>query len=138
MKKNLIVAIGITLMVNNSAHAINANYRKQLERSGCTQVTEAQGCDITKTKEENAKAGSIGAEASQSKPASLNGIKGMDAIKAIDEMATRGFAGVDSISSGNTLYGVYFNRSTRQCIQLTTADNKVIEVNDIHTHPKCR
>jgi len=30
-----------------------------LERSGCTQVTEAQGCDIHKTKEENAKAGFV-------------------------------------------------------------------------------
>lgn len=39
------------------AHAINAKFAQQLERSGCTQVTEAQGCDIHKTKAENAKAG---------------------------------------------------------------------------------
>lgn len=32
-------------------------YAKKLERSGCTQVTELQGCDINKTKAENAKAG---------------------------------------------------------------------------------
>lgn len=39
------------------AHAINANYARQLERSGCTQVSEMQGCDIDKSKAENAKAG---------------------------------------------------------------------------------
>lgn len=38
------------------AHAISEKYRQQLERSGCTQVTEGNGCDITKTKAENMKA----------------------------------------------------------------------------------
>lgn len=37
------------------AHAINAHYRAQLERSGCTQISDGDGsCDITKTKAENA------------------------------------------------------------------------------------
>jgi hypothetical protein len=59
MKETLVIAAGVTLLVNNSAHAINAKYRQQLERSGCTQVSEIQGCAITKTKEENAKAGFV-------------------------------------------------------------------------------
>jgi hypothetical protein len=57
MKKTLAIAIVALLSVHTSAYAINAKYRQQLERSGCTQASEAQGCDITKTKEENAKAG---------------------------------------------------------------------------------
>jgi hypothetical protein len=57
MKKTLAIAIVALLSVNTSAYAISAKYRQQLERSGCTQASEAQGCDITKTKEENAKAG---------------------------------------------------------------------------------
>jgi hypothetical protein len=57
MKKTLAIAIAAVLSVPTSAYAINAKYRQQLERSGCTQASEAQGCDITKTKEENAKAG---------------------------------------------------------------------------------
>ncbi len=57
MKKKLAIAIVTILSVHTSAYAINAKYRQQLERSGCTQVSEAQGCDITKTKEENAQAG---------------------------------------------------------------------------------
>lgn len=56
MKKILAIAIVALLSVHTSAYAINAKYRQQLERSGCTQVSEAQGCDITKTREENAKA----------------------------------------------------------------------------------
>jgi hypothetical protein len=57
MKKTLAIAIVGMLSVHTSAYAISAKYRQQLERSGCTQVSEAQGCDITKTREENAKAG---------------------------------------------------------------------------------
>ena len=59
MKKKLIIAASVALLAHNSAYAINAKYRQQLERSGCTQVSEAQGCDITKTKKENAKAGFV-------------------------------------------------------------------------------
>lgn len=57
MKKKFAIAIAAVLSAHTSAYAINAKYRQQLERSGCTQASEAQGCDITKTKEENAKAG---------------------------------------------------------------------------------
>ncbi len=52
-----IIAATVTLLAATSAQAINANYAKKLERSGCTQVSETQGCDINKTKAENAKAG---------------------------------------------------------------------------------
>lgn len=45
------------LSLHSSAYAINAKYARQLERSGCTQLSEAQGCDIRKSKAENAKAG---------------------------------------------------------------------------------
>jgi hypothetical protein len=44
-----VVVIGLTLPI--------AAYAKKLERSGCTQVSEMQGCNINKTKAENAKAG---------------------------------------------------------------------------------
>jgi hypothetical protein len=56
MNKQVAMVVA-ALLAHTPAYAINAKYRQQLERSGCTQVTEAQGCDITKTKKENAKAG---------------------------------------------------------------------------------
>jgi len=59
MTNKLIIALVVTLMAQTPAYAINAKYRQQLERSGCTQVTEAQGCDTSKSKAENAKAGFV-------------------------------------------------------------------------------
>ncbi len=57
MKRNVFLLASVCLLLNTPAYAINAKYAQQLERSGCTQVSEAQGCDITKSKAENAKAG---------------------------------------------------------------------------------
>lgn len=48
-------APAMLLMLATASHAINAEYAKKLERSGCTQMTELQGCDINKTQAENAK-----------------------------------------------------------------------------------
>ena len=59
MKKKLVIAVGTVLLANTPAHAIDAKYRQKLERSGCTQMSEMQGCDINKTKVENAKAGFV-------------------------------------------------------------------------------
>ena len=49
----------IGLIAATSAQAINARYASQLERSGCTQVSEQQGCDIRKTRSENARSGFV-------------------------------------------------------------------------------
>jgi hypothetical protein len=59
MKARYVFVAAVLLLAHASAHAISEKYRKQLERSGCTQVSEGQGCDITKTKAENAKAGFV-------------------------------------------------------------------------------
>ncbi|MBW4529686.1 MAG: hypothetical protein KME02_03250 [Aphanothece saxicola GSE-SYN-MK-01-06B] len=50
-----IVTIG--MVVPPASHAIDPAYARKLEKSGCTQATELKGCDINKTKAENAKAG---------------------------------------------------------------------------------
>lgn len=55
--KKLILTVCVALLVSTSAHAINEKYRQKLEKSGCTQMSEMQGCDINKTKAQNAKAG---------------------------------------------------------------------------------
>ncbi|MGY3912086.1 hypothetical protein ACW5XW_13300 [Aeromonas piscicola] len=57
MHKTLMAAVALTLLTQTPAHAISAKYSQQLEHSGCTQASELQGCDITKSKAENAKAG---------------------------------------------------------------------------------
>jgi uncharacterized protein len=57
MKRTFLLAASLWLLTLTAAHAIDAKYRQKLERSGCTQISESQGCDINKTREENAKAG---------------------------------------------------------------------------------
>jgi hypothetical protein len=57
MKTASLIIAGATLLAATQAQAIDAEYRRLLERSGCTQVSETQGCDIYRTKAENAKAG---------------------------------------------------------------------------------
>ncbi|CAK6690456.1 MULTISPECIES: hypothetical protein [unclassified Synechococcus] len=69
-KKHLVAcsAIAIGLFLPLASYAIDPAYAKKLERSGCTQVTELQGCDINKTKAENAKAGFGTAPAAAASP----------------------------------------------------------------------
>ena len=43
----------VAALVDNTALAISQSYRAQLERSGCTQVTDDNGCDIHKSRAEN-------------------------------------------------------------------------------------
>lgn len=57
MNRIILPALALSLATQSSAYAISDTYRQQLEQSGCTQVSEAQGCDIHKSKAESAKAG---------------------------------------------------------------------------------
>ncbi len=74
----------------------------------------------------------------QASKAKISDLKGKDSIKAFDVMTSRGFTSVDTLTSGDTIYGIYYNAKTHQCVQLTNANNRVESVNDIGTHPKCR
>lgn len=65
----------LIVLVQSPAHAINAKYAQQLERSGCTQASELQGCDINKTRAENAKAGFV-ADAPVKQSTNHNGDRG--------------------------------------------------------------
>lgn len=61
------MAVAAVLFVTASmstpkAYAISAGYRAQLERSGCTQVSESQGCRLDKSKAWNEKHGFIETE----------------------------------------------------------------------------
>ena len=69
--------------------------------------------------------------------AKISDLKGMDSIKAFDVMTSRGFTNVDTLTSGDTIYGTYYNAKTHQCVQLTTKD-RVLSVDDVPSHPKCR
>jgi hypothetical protein len=70
--------------------------------------------------------------------AKLADLKGMDSIKAFDVMTERGFTNVDSLTAGDTLYGTYYNAKTHQCVQLTNTRDRVVSVDVVDSHPKCR
>ncbi|HEC7464133.1 TPA: hypothetical protein ACIVNQ_002753 [Salmonella enterica subsp. enterica serovar Mississippi] len=58
--KSVILCLSLgSVLFTSATWAINKDYRQKLEQSGCTQVSEAQGCDINKSKAENAKAGFV-------------------------------------------------------------------------------
>ncbi|MFV3370912.1 hypothetical protein ACNFH5_22320 [Pseudomonas sp. NY15435] len=138
MYKNIVLIAISTVLLSTNAHAIDDKYRGKLERSGCTQVTEMQGCDINKSKAENAKAGfGKPAGAASTQAPNYKDLVGKDSIGALDSMTERGFKSVDSMESGNTQYGIYYNANSRLCVQLTMADGKVLAADNIHTHPKC-
>lgn len=71
MKKILSTAVFFVAVVHMPAHAISEKYRQQLENSGCTEVSESQGCDIHKSKTQNARAG-FGTSAKPSKNAVIS------------------------------------------------------------------
>lgn len=56
LKRVILVAVS-AVAVSTGAFATDQKYQQKLERSGCTQLSEMEGCDINKTKAENAKAG---------------------------------------------------------------------------------
>jgi hypothetical protein len=143
VRTSVVGLIVACVAVSFSASAIDAKYRAKLERSGCTQVTEAQGCDINKTKEQNARAGFGSSSPSPSHPHAAPAPRYKDlahqsSINAIDVMTSRGFRSVDSIESGDTQYGIFYHPASRLCVQMTMAEGEVLSVDDIHSHPKCR
>ena len=77
------------------------------------------------------------AAGSHGSKAKISDLKGMDSIKAFDVMTSRGFTNVDTLTAGDTLYSTYYNAKTHQCVQLTT-DDRVVSVDDVPSHPKCR
>ncbi|AUJ80910.1 hypothetical protein [Enterobacter cancerogenus] len=55
MKTKLALIALLFSVATAPAYAINAHYRAQLERSGCTEISASDGsCDINKSKAENA------------------------------------------------------------------------------------
>jgi len=65
-------------------------------------------------------------------------LNGSRASSADSTLRQWGFNDVDSFDSSNTRYTIWYKRSTGQCIQMTTADGRAVDVRGIGTHPACR
>lgn len=119
MKKLILTTVALAILAASPAHAINAKYRAQLERSGCTQVTEADGtCDIHKTKAENAKTGKPKDNVHAAKLRAMGeDLLGTDAEEAAAVLKANGFQQTDP--------NIWFNASTNDVIK-STVKNGVI------------
>ena len=65
-------------------------------------------------------------------------LQGARASSADSELRDRGFSHVDTFKSGYTSYSIWYNRHTRQCLQMAIADGRADSIVDIHQHDKCR
>jgi hypothetical protein len=65
-------------------------------------------------------------------------LRTVSAMEAERGLESRGFVAVDGGQSSSGFSNLWmYNRQTGQCVQLETAEGKVMTLNKV-THPKCR
>ncbi len=65
-------------------------------------------------------------------------VKGMEPVQALGAMASRGYRNVGTSVAGGAIAGIYFNPETRECVQLTSVNGRVVDARDIGTDSRCR
>ena len=141
--KRFLLAVAVLIAAAPAAFASTASEREyQRGYNDCSQGRYDQeqhgesykkGCRAAEDGQQSKRASD-----DQGSKAKISDLKGMDSIKAFDVMTSRGFTSVDSLTSGDTIYGIYYNAKTHQCVQLTNANDRVESADDIGTHPRCR
>ena len=141
--KRFLLAVAVLIAAAPAAFASTASEREyQRGYNDCSQGRYEQeqhgesykkGCRAAEDGQQSKRASD-----DQGSKAKISDLKGMDSIKAFDVMTSRGFTSVDTLTSGDTIYGIYYNAKTRQCVQLANANGRVDSAVDIHEHPKCR
>lgn len=56
-----------------------------------------------------------------------NNVIGTDAMGSLGVMASRGYRNVGTSIAGGAIAGYYFNPQTRECVQLTSVNGRVID-----------
>jgi anti-sigma factor RsiW len=65
-------------------------------------------------------------------------VNGMEPFQALTAMASRGYRNVGTLVVRGMIVGIYFNPATGECVQLASANNRVVDARDIGTNPRCR
>jgi hypothetical protein len=60
-------------------------------------------------------------------PAGIPDVRGMDPVRALQAMASRGYRNVGTSVAGGAIAGIYFNPQTRECAQVTTVNGRVAD-----------
>jgi len=142
MYKIILATLTLVVFFQSPANAISEKYRQQLERSGCTGQSELQGCDIHKTKAQNAQAG-FGSKPVTSAKNSLSAFAGnyiashKDGKKVADihiennavyvdgkEIPDTNHVGnVQTFQQGYTVYTLYLNDKEKNSWKDTDSNN---------------
>lgn len=69
--------------------------------------------------------------------AEIERLSGGQASSVDGTLRNWGFKDVDGFSTGNTKYTIWYNWSTGQCLQMTTANGKAVDVRDIGFNEHC-
>jgi hypothetical protein len=65
-------------------------------------------------------------------------VNGMEPVQALTAMTSRGYRNVGTSVVGGMIVGIYFNPLTGECVQLASANNRVVNARDIGTDRHCR
>jgi hypothetical protein len=65
-------------------------------------------------------------------------VNGMEPVQALAAMQSRGYRNVGTSVAGGMIVGIYFNPVTRECVQVTSANNRVVDARDNITDRRCR
>jgi hypothetical protein len=94
-----------------------------------------QGCHAA---ERERGSGSAGAEWPHHATVGIPNITGMEPVQALTAMQARGYRNVGTSAVGGMIVGIYFNPVTQECVQLTSANNRVVDARDNITDRRCR
>jgi hypothetical protein len=65
-------------------------------------------------------------------------VNGMDPAQALAAMQSRGYRNVGTSVAGGMIVGIYFNSTTGECVQLTSANNRVVDARANITDRRCQ
>ena len=65
-------------------------------------------------------------------------VTGMEPVQALTAMASRGYRNVGTSTVEGMIVGIYFNPVTRECVQLASVNNRVVDARDIGSERRCR
>jgi hypothetical protein len=60
--------------------------------------------------------------------AGIPDVRGMDPVRALQALASRGYRNVGTSIAGGAVASIYFNPQTRECVQATAVNGRVADV----------
>jgi hypothetical protein len=72
------------------------------------------------------------------RPVGIPNVAGMEPAQALTAMASRGYRNVGTSAVGGMIVGIYFNPVTGECVQLASANNRVVDAHQIGSDRRCR